>query len=121
MIEKISFEERQDIQKYIKQGKSGGEIAMILARSRNGINTEIRNAGGREAYDAVHAQHRSDSVRQIQNEQVSKKLRGHKDSFGWKIRIEALESALISLSLDNEKLKKTINEMIRNQGGNQFV
>lgn len=121
MIEKLSFEERQDIERYIKQGLSGGNIAHILARSRNGINTEIRNNGGREGYDAEKAQRRSESVRQIQNEQVSKKLMGHKDSFGWKERIQALENGMISLSLEHEKVKKALNTLIRAQGGNQFV
>ena len=106
MIEKISFEERQDIEKYIKQGKSGGEIAHILARSRNGINTEIRNGGGRDIYSAVHAQRRSESVREIQNKAVAQKLKGRPDSFGMHARIIALESALLNLSLEVEKLKK---------------
>lgn len=106
MIEKLSFEERKDIEKYIKQGISGGEIAHILARSRNGINTEIRNNGGREAYCAREAQKRSDSVREIQNRAVSEKLKGRQDSFGMHARIIALEGAIINLSLEVEKLKK---------------
>lgn len=106
MIERIDFEERKLIERYIKQGRPGSEIAEMLCRSRNGINTEIRNNGGRERYTAEKAQERYESVRKLQSESVSEKLKGHKDSFGWKERVEALEAGIINLSLEIEKLKK---------------
>jgi IS30 family transposase len=106
MIETISYKERQDIERMIKEGHPGSMIAAFLGRSRNGINTEIRKNGGRETYNAREAQKRSDSVREIQNRAVSEKLKGRPDSFGMHSRIIALEQALISLSLEVEKLKK---------------
>jgi len=106
MIERLCFEERQEIERMINEGHSGISIAQYMHRSKNCINTEIRNNGGREAYTAYEAQAKSDTVRRLQNEAVSEKLKGHKDSFGWKERVEALENGLIALSLEVEKLKK---------------
>ena len=106
MIENLSFEERKEIERMIKENQPGSMIACNLERSRNGINTEIRKNGGRENYCAIEAQKRYESVRGKQNRVVSEKLKGRPDSFGMHARIIALEQALISLSLEVEKLKK---------------
>lgn len=102
----LSYDEREEIEKYIKRGESLTEIARILARSKNAIVTEVRINGGRDEYSAVSAQARKFDAVNERYAKVSEKLKGRKDSFGMHARIIALESGIITLSLEIEKLKK---------------
>lgn len=102
----LDYEERCDIEKYIKQGKSLTEIGRILARSKNGIITEVRNNGGRDKYRAKDAEKRKNEIRNERTISVSKKLKGHTNNLKTAARIAALENGMIALSLEVEKLKK---------------
>lgn len=48
----FSFEERQEIERLLKQGLSCGEIARRIGRSKNGVVLDVRKCGGKEAYTA---------------------------------------------------------------------
>lgn len=50
-----TLKERIKIKELIDEGVSGVKIAEILGKSPNGINSEIRNKGGRENYDPYKA------------------------------------------------------------------
>lgn len=54
--EPYRLEERKRIEEFIKLGLSGGQIAKAINRSKNGVNTEIKKNGGREAYNGLKAQ-----------------------------------------------------------------
>ena len=71
----LTFKERELIEKYSKEGKSGGEIARLLNRGRTTINREIR-LNGYEDYTAKKAQERHETVKKEGKERVSQKLKG---------------------------------------------
>lgn len=51
-IKHYTFEEKQQIENYLKQGKSIYSIAKSINRSSNGLSYEIRRNGGTENYSA---------------------------------------------------------------------
>ncbi len=51
----ITFEERVQIEKLLKEGVSSRKIAKALNRSLHGIQNEIKRSGGKEIYNAQAA------------------------------------------------------------------
>lgn len=52
----LSFEERQQIEKLLKEGYSIKQIHKKMNRSYHGISAEIKKNGGRENYLAIEGQ-----------------------------------------------------------------
>jgi IS30 family transposase len=77
----LTFEERQEIEKYLKLGLNCGKISQLLQRSRTGIRQEILLSP--KPYDAVTAQKRSESVRNFKNKNISTALKGNKNKHSY--------------------------------------
>lgn len=105
MSAKITFQERESIERLIKADFSLGAIASVLHRSKGGIQKEVQINGGRDGYTAQKAQKRKDVVMFNRSKIISKMMSGYIPDKYLELRVKALESALISLSLDIEKLK----------------
>lgn len=75
-IRRLTFEERQEIEKYLKLGLNCHQISKLLHRSRTGIRTEILLSP--KPYEAVTAQKRSETAWIIRNKNISNKLKGVK-------------------------------------------
>ena len=58
----LTFEEREIIERNIKNGMSAGRICHLIRRSATGIQREIRRNGGRSNYSALDAQRASDKT-----------------------------------------------------------
>ena len=101
----FSFEERQQIEKHIKAGKSCGETAKLIERSKNGVVTEVRRGGGK-FYSAKIAQNLADSNMEVKYRKLSERNKGNKVSFFMKQRIENLEMQV-------EILHDTIKELMK--------
>lgn len=52
----ITFNDREEIEKSLKEGKTYEKIARFLKRSLNGVAKEIKRGGGRRLYSAEIAQ-----------------------------------------------------------------
>ncbi len=58
-IKKLTHEERKEIEKLLKQGRSLNFICFHLKRSKVCIQGEVKKNGGRDLYDSVQAQNRA--------------------------------------------------------------
>lgn len=56
---RITLEERQQIEKLLRDGLRASAIARIIGRGKNSVVVEIRRAGGRDNYNAKRAQDQS--------------------------------------------------------------
>jgi IS30 family transposase len=56
----IELSERQQLQILIATHKSLSKIADLMGRGRNSIIVEVRRNGGRDTYNAAHAQKQAD-------------------------------------------------------------
>lgn len=102
---RIKYEERIQIEKYLSQGKKRGEIADLIKRSKNGVNTEIRKNGGPEAYSAIKAQARAEKIR----EDAYRKL----SEFNKKQRENSLTKRVQNLEMQIEILHDCIKELMK--------
>ena len=53
---RITFEERQKIEKLLKEGLSGRAISLSIGRSHHAVKNDITLNGGRSTYNAERAQ-----------------------------------------------------------------
>ncbi len=104
MIRDLSFEERKDIEKYMKIGLSSSEIAAKIGRHRNSINREFKRNGERKNYTAEKGQMISDENKKngkLANKRINL---GNRDSYPIDISIdisrELQESKSLSSSLN---------------------
>ena len=95
----LSLEERELIEKYIKEKFTGNQIAFLLKRSQNCINREIKINGGRVFYNASQASVNSRMLKRKKN----KNLLGEK----LKDRIESLE---MQMEILTDEIKKVRND-----------
>ena len=86
----LTFQEREMIEKYLKENKACNEIARILNRSGNCISTETRICG-RSNYNAVEAQKRRDDIVKKRAHDLSIRNSGKKNYMNIKQRIDNLE------------------------------
>lgn len=98
-----TLEERKVIQKLLKQGFSGTNIAKHLHRSQNGVNYEIRRNGGRNKYDAEKA-HEIIIKRRMESNEKRRNANLGKSGPGLNKRVQNLEMQV-------EVLFETIKEM----------
>lgn len=105
IIDRLTFEERQLIEKYLKDGLSGIKISERINRSKNCINTELRKIG-REIYTAKEAQKKADECFLSKYEKLSQRNKGNQVTFKIKQRIENLEMQV-------EILHDIVKEMIK--------
>lgn len=68
----LSFEERKEIERLLKEGRATGYIAFILERSHSCIKQELRRSGGREFYDAICANNLSIERNKEKKEKLKK-------------------------------------------------
>lgn len=96
----FTLNERKIIQSLLAVGKTGGEIAKALNRSKTGTNFEIRKHGGRRSYDAVQAHNAAVKANNERIEKLRVKNKKKPESLG--IRVEALE---MQINIIKETLK----------------
>jgi len=101
----FTIEERQKIQILKSKGKSGSEIALLLGRSKNGINTEIRRGEGYN-YNAHHSHNLYLQRKEEKYAKLSERNNGNKVTFKMKQRIENLEMQV-------EILHDTLKELLK--------
>ena len=105
----LTFQERILIEKHVKDGMSGREIAEVLNRSKNCIHTELRKNGG-ENYSAKQAQDRCDKIKLEKQE----KLRQFNLNTGKKSvssdRLSIVEMHIDIILDEIMKLKELIND-----------
>ena len=99
----FSLADRMVIERMIKQGHTGGEIAKVLGRSKTGTNWEIRNHGGRESYTAKKA---DKMAREAQIDRIEK-LRTKQ-----RARRPTIHQRLDALDMQINILKDTIKELL---------
>ncbi len=106
-VASITFEERVEIEKLVKQGLSCGAIAKALNRSKNGIVCEVRK-GGKADYCAKRSQKITDEVRWEKYRKLSERNKGIKldSAVSLKTRIDNLEMQL-------EILHDLVKELIK--------
>ncbi len=102
----ITFEERKLIQKYIAQGKSCGETARLIGRSKNGVVSEVRKGGGKD-YNAKAAQKITDETRNNRYQALSERNKGNQVTFKMKQRIENLE---MQVEILHDVIKGILND-----------
>lgn len=103
MAIRITFEERKKIEKYIKAGMTGREIALYIKRSKTATNREIR-LGGKKEYTAVKGQERADKDKDLQCGKISKALIDKGDS-PLKLVFIRLQSLEMQVEILSELLK----------------
>lgn len=86
----FTFDERKLIEKHVKTGKSCGDIAKLIGRSKNGVVTEVRRGGGK-FYTAKTGQNIADTNLENKYRKLSERNKGNNVSFRMKQRIENLE------------------------------
>lgn len=69
---RITFEERKQIQKWIKRGLSFNAISKIMNRSKSGIANEVNSNGGRKEYDAEKSQQMQEIKKDLRNREAYK-------------------------------------------------
>jgi len=67
----FTFEERQEVEKLIKEGNTIKDISKKINRSKSGLGSEIRLNGGLFSYTALNAQERAEKIRKQTNERLS--------------------------------------------------
>lgn len=72
MNKPLSFEERVEIEKHIKNDLSCIQIAKIIGRSASAMSLQIRIAGGRDKYCAQKEQIKADERIKQKNLNISK-------------------------------------------------
>ena len=102
----FSFQDRQMIEKLIKENLTGSEIARRMNRSRTGVNCEIRINGGRDQYSAASAQKNHFDKMTIRSEHLSKMNKGKAPVPKYLQKIESLEMHI-------EILHDTIKELMK--------
>lgn len=63
---RLTFEEREKIEKLLKEGLSCSHISRIIGRGKNVVVAEVRRAGGRETYTAKKGQERANESKRRQ-------------------------------------------------------
>ena len=101
----FTFEERKKIERYIKMGKSCGETAVLIGRSKNGVVTEVRRGGGK-FYSAKVGQSIVDKNTEEKYRKLSERNKGNKVSFFMKHRIENLE---MQVEILHDAIKELMN------------
>jgi IS30 family transposase len=109
MKKELNFDNRIDIEKYIKLDYSGEYIASSLGFSRSGICTEIRRNGGRQKYNAQEAQKRAQRMRFRSTREWVDVCKSEKDEF--KERISNIEMQI-------EIILETLKELMKNDKKN---
>lgn len=102
----ITFDERKKIERFIKMGKSCGETAKLIGRSKNGVVTEVRRGGGK-FYSAKAAQNIADTNHEAKYKRLSERNKGNKVSFHMKQRIENLE---MQVEILHDVIKELMNK-----------
>ncbi len=101
----ITFKERKQIEKHIKNGLSCGETARLIGRSKNGVVTEVRRGGGK-FYSAKTGQNLVDKNLEEKYRKLSERNKGNNVSFKMKQRIENLE---MQIEILHETIKELMN------------
>jgi len=70
---RITFEERQKIEKLLNEGFSCSKISAIIGRGRNVVVVEVRRSGGKNGYNAKDAQKMSDERNEFKITSASRK------------------------------------------------
>lgn len=73
-VKEISFLEREQIQKLLKEGYSCRQIGEAIGRSKNAIVVEVKRNGGKEKYTAKKSQDRRDNAKKSRVEKLTKPL-----------------------------------------------
>lgn len=102
----FTFEERKKIEWHIKRGKSCGETAQLIGRSKNGVVTEVRRGGGKE-YSAKTGQGIADKNMEEKYRKLSQRNKGNDVSFRMKQRIENLE---MQVEILHDAIKELMNK-----------
>ncbi len=71
----LTFEERQLIEKYLKEGKTYVDISILIGRSVNSVATEVRRTGD-FPYNAEKAQQKAIERKKEQYEKIRTKIKG---------------------------------------------
>ena len=101
----LNYNERLEIEKHLRAGKSCSQIALLIGRSKNAVVTEVRRGGGK-LYDAANAQINADKRMSSKYEKLSIRNKGNKVTFKMKKRIENLEMQI-------EILHECIKELMK--------
>ena len=101
----ITYEERVEIQKHLDAGKKREEIAILIKRSTNGVNAEIRRNGGPKEYNAIKAQARSENKREASYRNLSQ--------FNEKQKENTLTKRVQNLEMQIEILHDCVKELMR--------
>lgn len=103
----LTFEERKEIEKYVKLGCSCNEIAINIGRSKNAVVVEVRR-NGKAAYSAKAGQKLADENTRKRNAHLIALNTGVKEPiFKYKERIENLE---MQIEILHDTLKELLNK-----------
>ncbi len=67
----LDYGERKKIEKMLRAGYSNAMMGLELDRGRNTLTTEVRRNGGKENYNAKHAQQRAELQQEIRRRKVA--------------------------------------------------
>jgi IS30 family transposase len=103
---RLTFEERKQIEWYVKHGKSCSEIAILINRSKNVVITEVRRAG-KKFYSAKEGQRIADVNMENKYRKLSERNKGNKITFKMKQRIENLE---MQIEILHDMIRSLMND-----------